>query len=185
MIATKFRIDTFLAAGRKSGALGLVNSVWADDAQLLFRTSLAGIAYGAAAPWQSAAIDRADFFSDYAPAAALEIASACNMTGTEADIKKLLGDQSMFGFWEDPFFPAYYEKIALHREDLDETRMHTEASETALYRAEDAGADKETVNSHMMGVEMLNYAGEKFQTALELTDICNIFGGKRPNDDRW
>ncbi len=184
-------IDTFLAAGRKSEAIGLVNSVWADDAQLLFRMSLPGMAYGAAAPWQSVPMDRADFFSDYArqmypAAAAPEIASALgDMTVAETDIKKLLGEESMFGFWENPFFPAYYKKLAAHREDLHETRMHAEAAETALYQAEDAGADKATVNSLMIGSEMLDYAGEKFQTALELTDIWNSFGGKRPNDDRW
>lgn len=32
---------------------------------------------------------------------------------------------------------------------------------------------------------MLNYAGEKLQTALKRTDMWNSFGGKRPNDDRW
>jgi len=37
-------IDTFLAAGRRSGALGLVNTVWADDGQLLFRMSLPAMA---------------------------------------------------------------------------------------------------------------------------------------------
>jgi hypothetical protein len=161
-------IDTFLAAGRRSGALGLVNSVWADDAQLLFRMSLPGMAYGAAAPWQSAPMDRPNFFSDYAglmyPAAvAPDIAFALgNMTEAQTAIKKLLGDQSMFGLWEDPFFPAYYKKLAAHREALHETRIHAEQSEAALYRAESLGADPETVNSLMIGSEMLDYAGEKF-----------------------
>jgi hexosaminidase len=59
-------IDTFLAAGRHSSALGLINSVWSDDAQLLLRMSLPSMAYGAAAPWQSVPMDRADFFFDYA-----------------------------------------------------------------------------------------------------------------------
>ena len=76
---TTFENIVSLAAGRKSGALGLVNSVWADDAQ--FCMSLPGMAYGAAAPWQSVPMDRADFFSDYAQlmypaAAAPDIASA-------------------------------------------------------------------------------------------------------------
>ncbi len=184
-------IDTFLAAGRKSGALGLVNSVWADDAQLLFRISLPGMAYGAAAPWQSAAMVRADFFSDYArqmypAAAAPHIASALNeMTIAQTDIKKLLGDQSMFGFWEDPFFPPYFKNIAAHRDDLHETRMHAEQAETALYDAENSGADHESVSSLLIGSQMLDYAGARFQTALDLTEIWNSFGRSRPNDDRW
>jgi hexosaminidase len=184
-------IDTFLAAGRRSGALGLVNSVWADDAQLLFRMSLPGMAYGAAAPWQSVPMDRANFFSDYArlmyPAAiAPDIASALNnMTVAETDVKKLLGDQSMFALWEDPFFPTYYKKLAAHREDLHETRMHAEQAETALFHARDQGVDPETVNSLLIGSALLDYAGEKFQTPLDLTAIWDKFGPTRPDANRW
>lgn len=184
-------IDTFLAAGKKAGVLGLVNSVWADDAQLLFRMSLPGMAYGAAASWQSVAMDRSNFFSEYSqlmyPASvAPQIASALSdMTIAQTDIKKLLGDQSMFGFWKDPFFPAILKTLDAHRKDLHETRMHAEAAEAALFEAEKNGADKETVNSLMIGSQMLDYAGQRFQTALELTDIWNSFGGTRPNNDRW
>jgi hexosaminidase len=184
-------IDTFLAAGRRSGAIGLINSVWADDAQLLFRMSLPGMAYGAAAPWQSVPMDRVNFFSDYArlmyPAAiAPDIASALsNMTIAETHVKKLLGNQSMFGLWEDPFFPTYYNKLAAHREDLHETRIHAEQAETALFHARSMGADSETVNSLMIGSELLDYGGEKFQTPLDLTAIWRKFGGTRPDAERW
>lgn len=184
-------IDTFLAAGRKSGALGLVNSVWADDAQLLFRMSLPGIAYGAAAPWQSTPMDRAHFFSDYAqqmyPAAiAPDIASALgDMTIAETDIKKLVGEQSMFGLWEDPFFPTWYSKLAAHRDDLHETRMHAEQAETALFHAQSLGVNPETVNSLLIGAELLDYAGEKFQAPLDMSAIWDKFDGKRPDSLKW
>ncbi|MEA2539889.1 MAG: hexosaminidase, partial [Acidobacteriaceae bacterium] len=184
-------IDTFLAAGRRSGALGLVNSVWADDAQLLFRMSLPGLAYGAAAPWQGVPMDRANFFSEYArllypPAIAPDVASALsNMTVAETDIKKLLGEQSMFGLWEDPFFATYYKKLPEHREDLHQTRMHAEQAEVALLHAKRLGADPETVNSLLIGSELLDYAGEKFQTPLDLAAIWNKFGSTRPDAQRW
>jgi hypothetical protein len=184
-------IDTFLAAGRKSGAIGLVNSAWADDAQLLFRMSFPGMAYGAAAPWQSAPMDRASFFSDYAKQmypgpAAPEIASALDdMRQAETEIQKSIGEPSMFNFWNDPFFPAYYKNLPAHREDLHQTRMHAEQAQTALYRALNLGADPATVNSLVVGSRMLDYSGEKFQTALELTDMWNKFGPTRPDSDRW
>ena len=184
-------IDTFLAAGRKSGAIGLVNSAWADDAQLLFRMSFPGMAYGAAAPWQSVPMDRASFFSDYAKqmypeAAAPEIASALDdMRQAETEIQKSIGEPSMFSFWDDPFFPAYYKKLPAHRADLHETRMHAEQAQAALDRALKLGADPATVNSLMVGSQMLDYAGEKFQTAIELTDVWNKFGATRPDEDRW
>ena len=184
-------IDTFLAAGRRSGALGLINSVWADDTQLLFRMSLPGMAYGAAAPWQSGPMDRASFFSDYArqvysAAIAPDIASALsNLTIAETNVEKLLGRQSMFGLWEDPFFPIYYKKLAAHRQDLHETRMRAEQAETALLHARSLGADPGTVNSLLIGSELLDYAGQKFQTPLDLTALWQKFEGKRPDTERW
>lgn len=184
-------IDTFLAAGRHSGAIGFVNSVWADGAQLLFRMSFPAIAYGAAAPWQSVPMDRAHFFSDYArqmyPAvAAPEIASALdNMRQAETEIQRSIGEPSTFSLWEDPFFPTYYKGAAAHRNDLHQTRMHAEKAETALYRGLNLGADPATVNSLMIGSQMLDYAAEKFQTSIELTDIWNKFGPTNPGGIRW
>jgi len=185
-------IDTFLAAGRLSGALGLINSVWADDAQLLFRMSFPGMAYGAAAPWQSTPIDRAHFFSEYAsvmyPAAiAPDIASTLsNMSDAETDLQKVLGnEQTMFALWEDPFFPPYYAKAAAHRTDLRETRLHAEQAETSLYHAESLGADPATVDSLMFGNRLLDYAGQKFQTPIEISELWSKLGPRRPDPDRW
>jgi len=184
-------IDTFLAAGRHSRALGLINSVWSDDAQLLLRMSLPSMAYGAAAPWQSVPMDRADFFSDYArqmyPAAiAPDIASALSdMSVAESDIQKVLESESMFGLWEDPFFSPIYKNLAAHWEDLHETRMHAEQTETALIHARSLGADPQAVNSLMIGSELLDYAGEKFQTPLDLAAIWEKLGGARPDAERW
>jgi hexosaminidase len=184
-------IDTFLAAGRHSGAMGLVNSVWADDAQLLFRMSLPGMAYGAAAPWQSTPMGRVTFFSEYArqmyPAAiAPDLASALTeLTTAETDMQKLLSDQLMFGLWEDPFFPAWYNKLAGHRQDLHETRMHAEKAETALLDAFRLGVEPETVASLLLGSELLDYAGEKFQTPLDMSALWDKFGSKRPDANTW
>jgi hypothetical protein len=184
-------IDTFLAAGRHSGALGLIDSVWSDDAQLLLRMSLPSMAYGAAAPWQSVPMDRADFFSDYArqmysAAIAPDIASALfNMSAAESDIQKAIGAQSMFALWEGPFSPPYYQELAAHQEDLHQARMHAEQAETALIHAMSLGADHETVDSLLIGSELLDYAGEKFQTPLDLTAIWDKVGGVRPNAERW
>ena len=184
-------IDTFLAAGRRSGAIGLVNSVWADDAQLLFRMSLPGMAYGAAAPWQSQPMDRASFFSDYAAvmypsAVAPDIASALsNMSQAEVDLQKVLGGQTMFALWKDPFFPAYYKDLPAHQMDLHETRLHAEQAETSLFHAESLGADPTTVNSLMIGSELLDYAGQKFQTPVEMSELWSKLGPRRPDPGRW
>ena len=184
-------IDTFLAAGRRSGALGLIDSVWSDDAQLLLRMSWPGMAYGAAAPWQSAAMDRPHFFSEYAqlmyPAAvAPNIASALsNLAAAETDIQKAIGTQSMFALWEDPFFPAYYIKLATHQQDLQEARLHAEQALEALFQAKSLGAKPASVDNLVIGSELLDYAGQKFQAPLDMTAIWNKFGGIRPDEERW
>lgn len=185
-------IDTFLAAGRRSGTLGLVNSVWADDAQLLFRMSYPGMAYGAAAPWQSTPMDRANFFSNYAvlmyPAnAAPDIASAlANMNQAELDLQKVLGnEQTMLALWRDPFFPAYYKRLPAHQMDLRATRLHAEQAETALFHALNLGADPALLNSLMIGSELLDYAGQKFQTPVELSEMWGKLGPRRPDPESW
>ena len=184
-------IDTFAAAGRRSGALGLINAVWADDAQLLLRMSLPGMAYGAAAPWQSTPMDRSRFFSDYSavlypPAIAPDVASALeNMSKSETDLQRALGSETMLALWEDPFFPSYYEKLAAHREDFHDVRIHAEEAETDLFHAKHLGADPATLNSLVIGSQLLDYAGEKFQTAMDLSDLWLTFGSEHPNDLRW
>lgn len=184
-------VDTFLAAGRRSGAIGVINSVWADDAQVLFRMSLPGMAYGAAAPWQAVPMDRTHFFSEYSrvmypEAVAPDIASALShLAIAETDIKKLFGEQSMFTLWEDPFFPTYYKKLETHRADLHESRMHAEQAEMALLHAKSLGIDPETVNSLLIGSKLLDYAGQKFQTPLDMAAIWKKFNGTRPDAERW
>jgi hexosaminidase len=74
-------IDTLLAAGKKQHTLGLLNSIWTDDTQMLMQMSWPGIAYGAIAAWQSMPMRRSDFFRDYSAlvypdAAAPEVAQA-------------------------------------------------------------------------------------------------------------
>jgi hexosaminidase len=183
-------IDTFVAAARESGAEGLVNSVWADDAQLLFNMSLPGFAYGAIAPWQSTPIDRANFFTSYArqiyPAAiAPSIASALsNMTTAETDLKKLLGEQTMMGFLGGSLLtPEPQESRTTPRGH--QARLHAEQAETALLQAKEGGADPATLNNLMIGSEMLDYAGQKFQTPLDLLGAWAQFGSKHPNSARW
>ena len=46
-------IDNFLAAARRSGAIGLMNTVWLDSSYSPLRMARPAMAYGAAAPWQS------------------------------------------------------------------------------------------------------------------------------------
>jgi hypothetical protein len=184
-------IDTFLASGRKSGAMGLMNTIWTDDAENLLRTAWPGMAYGAAAAWQSAPIDRPAFFSDYArlmyaPTVAPDVSAALrDLTESELDLQKALGDETMLAFWTDPYFPPTLKRTTEHLADLRQTRLAAEDAEEHLDEALARGGDPVTLESLRFGGRLLDYAGQKFQTAPELEAMWQRLGTHRPKDDLW
>ncbi|MGA8153727.1 MAG: glycoside hydrolase family 20 zincin-like fold domain-containing protein [Terriglobales bacterium] len=184
-------IDTFIAAGRKSNALGVINSLWTDDGQVLLRMSLPGMAYGAAAAWQSTPIDRPHFFSDYArivyPAnISPDVATALEkLSQAEAELQKVLGEPTQVNLWEDPFFPTYLKALTPNQGHLRRTRLLVEEAETHLYHALASGADPTTLNSLLVGARLLDYAGQKFQTPRELIELWGRIGTTRPDADKW
>ena len=137
---------TFLAAGRKSGAEGIMNTIWADDAQMLMRMTWPGMAYGAAAGQQSAAMDEAAFFAQdahlvYPTRVVPEIAAALDdLARSEAALQQVLGDKTMLALWGDPFVSSTLKKCAEKRDDLRQTRLMAEDAEEHLERALSLGA---------------------------------------------
>jgi len=184
-------IDTFIAAGRKSNALGVINSLWTDDGQILLRMSLPGMAYGAAAAWQSTPVDRPHFFSDYArvmypSGISTDVATALEkLAQSETELQKVLGEPTQSALWEDPFFPTYLKGLAQNQGHLRQTRLLAEEAETHLYHALASGADPTTLNSLLVGARLLDYAGQKFQTPPELIELWGRIGTKRPDTDKW
>jgi hypothetical protein len=166
-------IDTFLAAGRKSKALGLMNTLWTDSQQNLLRQCWPGIAYGAIAPWQSAPVDRAQFFSEYArlmygSAIAPDVATAFeDVTQAESALQKVVGGTA-YAMWDDPFTPAATKRAGEHREDLRQARLLAEDAEEHLARALSSGADPTILESLLVGARMLDYEGMKYLYALEI-----------------
>jgi len=182
-------IDNFLAAGRRSEAMGMINSVWTDSAQGLLRLAWPAMAYGASAPWQSGATDRAGFFAEYAalmyPSAAAPHAAAAwkHLNQAQIRIGKVLGEASVHQMWDDPFSPFNLKRAAEHREDLRQTRLAAEEAQIELYAAEKAGGDPATLNSAVIASRMLDYAAYKFLNALEIAERWRSFG--RYNSDRY
>jgi hexosaminidase len=184
-------IDTFISAGRKSNAMGVINSIWADDGQLLLRMSLPGMAYGAAAAWQSTPMDRQQFFADYArityPASiSTDVATALDkLSQSETELQKVLGEPTQSAMWEDPFASTYFKALAVNQGHLRQTRLLAEEAETRLYHALASGADPTTLNSLLVGARLLDYTGQKFQTPPELVDLWKRIGTTRPDADKW
>jgi hexosaminidase len=184
-------IDSFLASARKSHALGMMNTIWADDAQMLMRTTWPGMAYGAAAAWQSGPMDTKHFFTDYArlayvPDAAADVAAALDdLAQAEVAIQKVIGDDSMLQVWNDPFKPAMMKTCAENLPTLHRERFLAEDAEENLDRALAAGGDALTLGPLLFESRLLDYAGKKFQTAPELDDMWKRLKGKRPDDQTW
>jgi hexosaminidase len=169
-------IDNFLKAGRTSHAMGFINSVWLDSSQALLRLSLPTIAYGAIAPWQPAAMDRAHFFSDYAaltypPAASRQVAAALDhLNRAEVTIQKVFGQDCFYEMWESPFTADRLKRSAAHREDLRQARLLAEDAQIDVASALRAGGDPETLTSLEVSARMIDFAAFKFLNALEIAE---------------
>ena len=182
-------IDNFLAAGRRSGALGMINSVWTDSAQCFLRLTWPAMAYGAAAPWQSLPMDRDGFFGQYATlmfpgAAAAEVAAVLeDLNKSEVAIERVFGEASIHEMWGDPFSAANLKRTADHQEDLRQVRLLAEKAQTHVYRAMKNGADSSMLQPLLVAGRMLDFAGYKFLNGLEIAERWRSFGSY--NSDRY
>src|SRR6185437_8556390 len=181
-------IDTFVAAGRRSGALGVMNTIWTDDAQMLMRLSWPGMAYGAAAAWQTEPVAGTSFFADYAsqvyPAStAGDVAAALvALNASERRLQHAIGQDTMDELWGDPFAPSRIQRSARHRDDLRQSRILAEEAAEALARATASRHDPETgaanpdaaspdnLDELIFASRLLDYAGLKFQYGAEIAD---------------
>lgn len=187
-------IDTFLAAGRNSGALGEINTLWTDDAQNLMRAMWPGLAYGSAAGWQSTRVDRQNFFPNYSrlmypPAISSHVAKALSdLDASERALEQVFGDhraETMPILWKDPFAPRILKQTTAHQQDLRQTRLLAEDAATHLDQALSAGGDPVTLQCLLVGSRLLDYAGEKFQTAPEMEVMWRQLGARRPSGELW
>jgi hypothetical protein len=181
-------IDGFLADARKHGTLGIINTNWADDAQILYRQTLPGIAYGAVAAWQSAPVDRAGFFAHYAArlwgSAAPDIAAALEaLDRGQQLIARSLGTESMFRLWDDPLVPDRLERVRAHRDDLRQARLAAEDAQERLQNAAAIHDETGSLASLLVGARLLDYAGMKYLYALELEEVYRKAGAAANRGD--
>lgn len=166
-------IDGFVRDGRRFGAIGILNTEWSDDAQILYRTTQPGIAYGAAAAWQSEPMDRAAFFRNYSAlvyrgADAEPVAKALEaLDDGEQSIKAALGSESMFRIWDEALAPSFLARARSHVEDLRNARLKAEEAEELLAGAATRYPELASV---MIGARLLDYAGMKFIYAAEIAE---------------
>ena len=175
-------IDGFLADARKYGTMGMVNTGWTDASQVLYRTVLPGLAYGAAAAWQQEPMNRARFFDDYAAAfysapLAAEVAPALAALSKAQQLAiTVLGSETIFRLWDDPLTEARLARLAPHRDELRQIRLLAEDAEEHLVRALDRRADTYSIPSLLVTARMLDYAGMKYIYAQEMAGYFKTLG---------
>jgi hypothetical protein len=184
-------IDGFLADGKRHGTLGIVNTNWSDDAQILYRTTLPGIAYGAAASWQESPLARDRFFADYAalyydPRIAADVGEALtSLTAASRSINAALGGESMFRLWDDPLAPERLARVRGRLADLRQARLSAEDAQERLLRAIATSGDTFSLPSLLLAAKLIDYAGMKFLYAVEIADAYAKFATSRTRSDLY
>ena len=182
-------IDGFLVDARKYGAMGMINTGWTDASQVLYRTALPGMAYGAAAAWQQAPLNRAQFFNGYAAAfypapVAAEVALALEaLAKAQQRIETVLGSETIFRLWDNPLIPSPLERLAPHLESLREIRLLAEDAQEHLARALAVKEDTYSLSSLVVAARMLDYAGMKYIYALEIAGYFKTLGSHPSRSD--
>lgn len=180
-------IDTFLAAGKRAKTLGLVNTVWSDSQQGLRRSAWPGMAYGAAAAWQTQPMDSETFFSEYAavvyrPQAAPRVATALEkLEAAELSLQKVFGQTTFEGIWRNPFPAATRKNVNEHREDLRQARLLAENAQENLLVALKT-EDHTALTSLLLEGRLIDYAGMRALYALEISDLWKQIQDKNGND---
>ena len=186
---TFLNIDGFVGDGRKYGALGVINTGWTDAAQVLYRTALAGMAYGAAAGWQSSPVGGARFFQDYAnqmypAAAAADVAAALDsLSRSQQLLIKALGQETIFRMWDDPLSAWRLKQVEPHLETLRQVRLDAEDAQERLQRAIQATGDNYSLPSLLVGARMLDYAALRYIYAQNVAAYFRRLGDKPSRAD--
>ena len=175
-------IDTFIKAGRAGGSMGVIDTIWSDDVQMLKPPVSPGMAYGGAASWQSQPVQQETFFAEYAaieypPAIAPWIASGLRkMADSESALQLVLGQDTMLRLWRSPFDATLLRSARQGGGNLRRSRLLAEGAEEDFLRAIDAGADAAKLESYLVECRLLDYAGLKFQYGVEIADAWNNLG---------
>jgi hexosaminidase len=160
-------INGFLAAGRKYGTRGILNTGWTDSAQTLYRMSLPGLALGAVAGWQSGPVSSDSYFAEYArqtysEEVATEVAQALEeLSGAEEMFMSALGGPTIHSFWADPLEPNRLKRLEAHEDELRHARLMANSAEEHLRRALRKRGDPTTLQCLLVAARMFDYLGMK------------------------
>jgi hexosaminidase len=161
-----YNINEFIATGRKYNTLGVLITTWTDSRQTIYRLVYPGIAFGAAASWQSEPVDNESFFREYCaivyPAAvAAEIVPALGELSTVEEIfETVLRGSTWSAFWADPLAPGHIKILQAGESEVRRARLLAENAQERIQRALRISHDP-TLNSMLVAARQFDYLGMK------------------------
>jgi hexosaminidase len=168
-------IRNFVRDGQKLGAIGLLNTTWADDGESLYGMAWPALVFGAAAGWQAGESDVDQFKNSYDWAFyrngdttfrdTMENLDRGHRALAKIDVTKETDDL----FWADPFTPegaVLMQKILPASRDM---RLGAEHALQALYRNRDkAHANQSTLSDMTLGAWHWDTLGMKAEFTQEI-----------------
>ncbi|HEY3579304.1 MAG TPA: beta-N-acetylhexosaminidase, partial [Pyrinomonadaceae bacterium] len=129
-------IINFVRDGQAAGALGMLNTTWDDDGETLFEVGWYGIVLGAAASWQSGALDQSRFDADFDWAFfgsdGDQFVKAIHALGS---VNTILGTRTTDDlFWRDPFTTPFQNDARANAWKIRQMRLQVETALENLLR---------------------------------------------------
>ena len=170
--AASKNIINFVRDGQSVGALGMLNTTWDDDGESLFEMTWYGIVLGAAASWQSKALDQDKFDADF------DWAFFRNDGDHFVEVIHALGSVNTvlgFGtsdseFWRDPFTTNFQTSARVNAEKIRQMRLQVEqAEEILLLNRQRAKRNATMVSSMLFAARRFDHLGRRAQTVEKLS----------------
>lgn len=184
--------DLLIKVGRKHHAIGFINSGWTDDTQTIMRMSWPDLAYGSAASWQSAVMNREEFFGEYCQIqypdeiATLVEKAHSSLVVAESLIRQVVGntDPALFA---NPFTEKSLVNIEENMADLRSGRLASEVAQINLRKALEFKIDTITLYAMLTGAKMLDYLALKYIYAGEIAEFWQQLEEAEDKDEmrRW
>ena len=166
-------IVNFVRDGQKAEAIGMMNTTWDDDGESLFEMSWHPIALGAAASWQSGAVDINKFDADF------DWVFFRNDGDQFVKAERALGSVStILGagpsdeiFWRDPFTTQFQNQARNSAEKIRSMRLMVEDAQESLTRNENrARRNQSAVTAMKFAAQRFDHMGRRFEVMQKFSD---------------
>jgi hexosaminidase len=170
--ASSKNVINFVRDGQANGATGMLNTSWDDDGESLFEMAWYGIVLGAAASWQSGAVDQTQFDTDFDWSFfrndGKEFVGAIHaLGGVNTAAGFVTNDQA---FWLDPFTNTFQNTARINSDKIKQMRLSVEDAEEVLLKNRDrAKRNSSMVPAMIFAARRFDHLGRRWETVEKLS----------------